>query len=161
MKSVYIETSIVSYLAAKPSRDLRTAAWQQLTAQWWEQERRHYKLVSSRLVKIEASAGEENAAKRRLTLLQRTTEITITDEAKDLAKKLILRGGVPRAAEIDALHIAIACVHGIHYLLTWNCRHINNATTKPVIRHICETGGYTCPEICTPIELSVEGLRNV
>jgi hypothetical protein len=161
MKTIYIETSIVSYLASLPSRDLRAAAWQQITAQWWVQERPKYELFASELVLAEAAAGEPNAAKRRLDRLENIPELIIDDEVKSLAVRLIVDGGIPSHAQADALHIATASVHEMDYLLTWNCRHIDNAATKPIIRSICAVAGYTCPEICTPLGLLSEESENV
>ncbi len=152
-KTVYIETSIPSYLTARPSRDVRAAAWQQITCQWWEEARGSYELFTSELVIVEASAGNPEAAKRRITSLANIAEIPIDEEVQLLADQLISKGGVPASAEADALHIAVAAVHQIDYLLTWNFRHIDNATTKPIIRSICIEAGYNCPEICTPMEL--------
>lgn len=153
MKSVYIETSIASYLTARPSRDLRVAAWQQTTLQWWEQERPKYELFTSELVLAEARGGDADAADRRLAVLAPLPLLSVTYDAKDLAGRLIAEGGIPAHAAADALHIAVANVHKMDYLLTWNCRHIGNASTKPVIRSVCAGCGYTCPEICTPLEL--------
>jgi predicted nucleic acid-binding protein len=161
MKTVYIETSIPSYLTAKPSRDVRATAWQQLTAQWWEQERPKYELFASELVLAEAGAGDPVAAQRRLNSLLDIRELTVSDEAKRLATRLVADGGIPVHAEVDALHVAIAAVHSIDYLLTWNCRHINNAATKPIVRSICAVAGFICPEICTPLELLTEESENV
>ena len=155
-KSVYIETSIPSYLTARASRDVRAAAWQQITSQWWDEARDHYELFTSALVIVEASDGNPEAASRRLEALQGIAELVIDDEVKALAEKLVTEGGIPTASEADALHVAVAAVHGTDYLLTWNCRHINNANTKPIIRAICVTAGYFYPEICTPMELLPE-----
>ncbi len=155
-KTVYIETSIVSYLTALPSRDLRAAAWQQITAQWWQQERARYELCTSALVVKEAAQGDPEAAQRRLAILSDLYKLTVDDEAERLADRLTEGGGVPVGAEGDALHIAVAAVHEVDYLLTWNCRHIDNAATKPIIRSICAVEGYPCPEICTPVELLSE-----
>ncbi len=156
MKTVYIETSIPSYLTARPSRDVRTAAWQQITTQWWDLEKPNYDLFTSELVLAEASAGDSDAAQRRLSSLEGIPELALTDETKTLASLLMSNGGVPAHAQADALHIATACVHKIDYLLTWNCRHIDNAVRKPIVRSICDAAGYTCPEICTPLELLSE-----
>jgi len=153
MKTIYIETSIPSYLTARPSRDVRATAWQQLTSQWWEQERSKYGLFVSELVLAESEAGDPSAAQRRLDSLQGIRALAISDEAKFLASRLIADGGIPLHAEADALHVATASVHGTDYLLTWNCRHIDNAAMKPIVRSICAVAGYTCPEICTPLEL--------
>jgi predicted nucleic acid-binding protein len=161
MKSVYIETSIVSYLTARPSRDLRAAAWRQTTIQWWEQERAAYELFTSELVLAEASAGDADAAVRRLAVLDALPLLSVTDDTKTLARRLIADGGMPSHAEADSLHVAVASIHGMDYLLTWNCRHIDNASRKPIIRSICAVAGYTCPEICTPLELRSEENENV
>lgn len=160
-KSVYIETSIPSYLTARPSRDLRAAAWQQLTVQWWEEARAKYDLFTSELTLLEAAAGHPEAAERRLMSLQEIPELTIDEEARDLGERSIFEGGVPAEAQADALHIAIAAIHRIDYLLTWNCRHIDNAARKPIIRSICEKAGYLYPEICTPMELLPENDTDV
>ena len=156
MKSIYIETSIPSYLTGRPSRDLRTAAWQQITAQWWEEARGCYELYTSELVVSEASEGHPEAAQRRLESLRSITELVVDPEMEALAARLLAEGGFPEPAEVDALHVAIAAVQGIDLFLTWNCRHINNAETKPIVRSICAVAGYTCPEICTPQELLPE-----
>lgn len=160
-KSVYIETSITSYLTAKPSRDILAAAWQQITTQWWDEARHYYELFTSELVIVEAAAGHHEAAARRLAAMEGISELLIDEEVQELAALLISKGGMPPAAEADALHIAVSVVHGIEFLLTWNCRHIDNAITKPIIRSICDEAGYTCPEICTPMELLPEGNNNV
>jgi len=160
-KSVYIETSIPSYLTARPSRDVRAAAWQQITNQWWEEARPNYDLFTSELVIVEASAGNPEAAARRLETLQGIGELSIDEEVQELADQLISKGGFPSGAEADALHVAVAAVHSIEYLLTWNFRHIDNAAKKPIIRSICVAAGYACPEICTPMELLQEDEDNV
>ncbi len=155
-KSIYVETSIPSYLAARPSRDVRAAAWQQITNQWWEEARSNYDLFTSELVIVEAAAGNPEAADRRLETLQGIAELSINEEVKELADQFISKGGFPPGAEADALHVAVAAVHGMEYLLTWNFRHIDNAAKKPIIRSICIAAGYSCPEICTPMELLQE-----
>ena len=160
-KSVYIETSIPSYLTARPSRDVRAAAWQQITTEWWDTARKDFEVFTSELTIVEASAGSAEAAERRLAVLQEIPELKIDEEVQDLAELLISKGGIPLSAEADALHVAVAAVHRIDYLLTWNCRHIGNATKKPVIRSICIGAGYPYPEICTPMELLPEKDDNV
>ncbi|MEA3387382.1 MAG: type II toxin-antitoxin system VapC family toxin [Patescibacteria group bacterium] len=159
-KSVYIETSIPSYLTARPSRDVRAAAWQQITTQWWFEVRTSYELFTSELTVVEASAGNPEAAARRLEVLNDILELPIDEEVQKLAELLIIEGGIPGEAEADALHVA-AAVHNIDYLLTWNCRHIDNATRKPIIRSIIINAGYPYPEICTPMELLSESDENV
>ena len=155
-KSVYIETSIPSYLTSRPSRDVRATAWQQITTEWWEVAKGDYDLFTSELTIIEASAGHPDAAERRLAVLNGISELQIDEEVQELAELLISKGGIPTSAEADALHVAVASVHRIDYLLTWNCRHIDNAAKKPIIRDICTYAGYPYPEICTPMELLPE-----
>ena len=155
-KSVYIETSIPSYLTARPSRDVRAAAWQQITTEWWDTARQDYEIFTSELTILEASPGNQEAAEKRLSVLREIPELKIDEEAQELAELLIFKGGIPASAEADALHVAVAALHRIDYLLTWNCRHIDNAAKKPMIRSICTGAGYPYPEICTPMELLPE-----
>ena len=152
--TIYIETSIISYLAAKPSSDLTTAACQHVTTTWWENSRRFYNVVTSALVVTESREGNTQMAKKRLDFLKGIPVLRTTDKAIELARALTAEGAaLPRKAQADALHIAIATVHNVDYLLTWNCRHIDNPATKPIIREICALQGYVCPEICTPFEI--------
>jgi predicted nucleic acid-binding protein len=151
--TIYIETSIISYLAAKPSPDLMTAACQQVTAEWWEGSGRLYDVVTSALVVAESREGNQRTANSRLDLLRGIRALKTTEEAKELGRALIKERALPQRAQADALHIAIAVVHGVDFLLTWNCRHIDNPATKPLVREVCASHGYVCPEICTPFEI--------
>ena len=151
--TIYIETSIISYLAARPSSDLMTAACQQITTRWWERYRRFYRIVTSALVVAESREGDQQMAKKRLDLLKGISTLRTTDQAKKLARALIQKGALPDKAQADALHIAIAAAQDVDYLLTWNCRHIDNPATKPMVREVCLSEGYACPEICTPFEI--------
>ena len=153
---VYLETTIVSYLTAVPSRDLVTAAHQQITRDWWETRRTDFDLFVSQAVTQEASAGDPDAAARRLTVLEQLALVGVTDEAVRFAAELIENIPLPEQAAVDALHIAIAVLNGMHYLLTWNCRHIANAVLRARITAICQTRGYEAPVICTPEELLEE-----
>ena len=152
-KTVYIETSIVSYLTARPTNDLLAAAWQKITTDWWDTQRSRFSLYTSGVVTEEAGRGNPDAAARRLNALSDIQLLAITEAAVSLSKALLKEGALPAKALDDSLHIAIAAVHGVDYLLTWNCRHIDNAEMKPVMRKICAAQGYTCAEICTPQEL--------
>lgn len=152
-KSVYIETSIASYLTARPTGALVAAAWQSVTSEWWATRRHLFDLYTSDLVLDEASKGNSDAAARRLDALRDLTRLALTDEVAELASVLLEGGALPSVAADDATHIAISAVHRIDYLLTWNCRHIDNAETKPLIRRLCAARGFDCPEICTPQEL--------
>jgi len=153
MKTIYVETSILSYLTARPTRDLLAAARQQITREWWDTRRACYDLFVSPLVEQEVRRGDPDAARRRGEALGNLQALEIVEEAYELATALIAESALPSAAKDDATHIALAAVHGMDYLLTWNCRHIGNAETKPVIRTVCAKHGYACPEICTPEEL--------
>ena len=161
LKSVYLETSIFSYLTARPSRDLQASAWQQASLQWWEQALPLYEAFISEIVVAEASGGDPEAVKRRLKAISQFPELPLDRTAEKLASQLIAEGGFPEKAEVDALHVAIATVHEVDFFLTWNCRHINNAETKPIIRTICLKAGFQCPEICTPQELLPEEKSDV
>ena len=153
MKSrVYIETSVISYLAARPSRDLIVAAHQQISQEWWLV-RHEWELSISALVISESRAGDANAARRRLELLDGLPTLHLTNDALELAQRLLAGAALPERAKEDALHIAVAAVHGADYLLTWNCKHIANASKRPLIETICEAAGYQPPIICTPEEL--------
>lgn len=151
--SVYIETSVVSYLAARQPRELVAAAWQSETLSWWEKRRQDFDLCISPLVLEEVSRGDSSAAERRLDFLAGIPLLTPNDEAFDLANAMIRSLAMPRKSFDDALHVSLAAVYGIDYLLTWNCRHIDNAQAKPRIRAVCAELGHACPEICTPSEL--------
>jgi len=153
MNTVYIETSILSYLTARPSRDLLAAAHQQITRTWWDEHRKRFEIFVSPLVDQESKRGDPDAAQRRVAALADLLTLEIVEQAYELATAFIAEGALPTSAEDDAMHIALAAVHGMDYLLTWNCRHIDNAETKPIVRSVCATHGYTCPEICTPEEL--------
>ena len=152
-KTVYIETSIVSYLTARPSRDLLAAAWQQVTIDWWDTQRDRFELYASDIVLEEAGKGDDIAAARRLKALDEIPLLAITNEVLSFSEKIIIAGAIPKSAIGDSLHVALSAVHGIDYLLTWNYRHIDNAETKPQIRMICQENKYVYPEICTPQEL--------
>ena len=152
-KTIYIETSIISYLTARPSDNLLAAACQKITIDWWNTQRDRFELYASEIVLEEAAQGDSQAAQRRLKELEGISLLSVTDSAIALSGKFLDEGPLPQKALGDALHIAVSAVHAMDYLLTWNCRHIDNAETKPIIRSICVLEGYNCPEICTPQEL--------
>jgi hypothetical protein len=153
MERVYIETTFVSYLTARASRDVVIAGHQQSTKEWWEDCRGDYQLCASELVFREAGAGDPQAAQERLDVLKDMLLLETRQEAQDLAKELVQAGALPAKAFEDALHIAIATHQKIPYLLTWNLRHMANATMRPLIETVCADKGYKAPIICTPEEL--------
>lgn len=153
LQRVYIETTFVSYLAARPSRDLIVAAHQQITHDWWDRYRSEYELCISQLVLEEAGAGDPESAQERLAILGLMKKLDIKEESVTLAEELVRAGALPAKAENDALHIAIAALHDVPYLLTWNCRHMANATMRTQIESVCSDKGRKAPIICTPEEL--------
>ena len=152
-KSAYIETSIISYLTARPSNNLLAAAWQRVTIDWWDTQRNRFDLFASEIVVEEAGKGDTIAAARRLKVLYEIPLLSVTDEVVRFSETIVRAGAIPKKAIGDALHVALSAVHGVDYLLTWNYRHIDNAEMKPLIRRICRENDYGYPEICTPQEL--------
>lgn len=150
---VYVETSVISYLTARPSRDVVIAGHQQVTSDWWAHASNRFDLVASELVVQESSAGDERASQDRLRVLESLTLLETSEESVTLARSMLASGIVPSRAVEDALHIAIAATNGVDYLVTWNCRHIANATIRPRIEAACRAAGYEPPIICTPDEL--------
>ena len=150
---VYVETTFASYLTARPSRDLIVAGHQQITRDWWDMRRGDYELCVSQLVLQEAGDGDPRAARERLEVLATMTMLEIKEAAVSLAEELVQAGALPAKAGNDALHIAVAAVHRVPYLLTWNCRHMANATMRTQIETICTSKGFKAPIICTPEEM--------
>ena len=150
---VYLETTISSYLASRPSRDLVIAGNQELTHEWWTERRHTFDLYVSQYVLDEAALGDSDAARRRMDILADLKELEASEGAERLTEKLLGEGVVPREAATDAAHIAVATGHGMDFLLTWNCRHIANARMLRKIYSVCDAAGFICPIICTPAEL--------
>ncbi len=150
---VYIETTIVSYLTARFSTDLVTAAHQQITQEWWAKRRVGFALFVSQFVVQEASVGDAEMAQKRLEQLQAIPLLEVNQEVENLARRLVVDGVLPKKAAVDALHIAVATVHGMDYLLTWNCKHIANAEMQNKVAAVCRESGFEPPVICTPEEL--------
>lgn len=152
-ETVYVETSVISYLTARPSNDLRAMANQNTTTEWWETRRPHYSVFASDLVISEASKGFPEASQCRLAAIADLPLLRISEDVRALARALMESHALPEKAEADAYHVAIAAVNGVAYLLTWNCTHIANAHARPKIENTCRALGYEPPVICTPIEL--------
>jgi hypothetical protein len=150
--TVYVETSVVSYLSARGSRDIVVAAHQRMTRRWWKG-RGAYRLFVSQIVRDEAALGDPSARARRLKAVRGIPALAVTDQATRLAEELVRRGALPKKATVDAFHIGIAAAHQVEYLLTWNCKHIANAAMRGPIEAICRSEGLTPPIICTPEEL--------
>lgn len=152
MDTVYIETSIVSYATAWPSRDITIAGLQQQARDWWDLERPKFDLVTSQLVLNEAAAGDPAAAQERLELLKHVDLVDVGADAQELAKRLLSAHLMPAKAAADALHVAVAALAGVKYLLTLNCRHIANAHELPRVYELLASEGLGQLLICTPAE---------
>ena len=151
-QKLYVETSIVSYLTSRPSRDVVINANQQLAQEWWES-RHNFDLFVSELVIDEVSKGEMLMAQKRLDLIQGIPLIDFNDEAKNLAKEILRQNVLPPKATLDVFHIAVTVVHKMEFLLTLNCKHIANAFIFRRIEKICSEFGYEMPIVCTPQEI--------
>lgn len=149
---VYLETSVVSYLVARPSRDIVVAAHQQVTREWWAS-RERYELFSSQLVIWEARAGDPDVAALRLGVLDETSVLDISLDADELARVIVKRGAAPAVAIADALHVAIAATNGLTHLVTWNLTHIANADSRGRLEAVCREEGIAPPLIATPEEM--------
>jgi PIN domain len=150
---VYVETSVISYLAAKPSRDLIMAAHQEVTREWWQVQRFAFELFYSEAVRNEAALGDPQAATQRLDLLTDLNLLEIPPQALGLAQALVDATALPPKAMVDALHIAVAAYEQMEFVLTWNFKHIANAQSASKVRAVCEAFGLVCPVLCSPLEL--------
>ncbi len=151
--TVYLETTIISYVTSRMSRDVVVAGRQQITRSWWDNEKQHYSLNISEFVLDECRGGDKDASRNRMELIRPFTVLKSSSEVSALAKRFISAKCVPHSAATDALHIAIAAVNNLTYLLTWNCTHIANATIRSHLALQANLAGYCLPVICTPEEL--------
>jgi len=150
---IYVESTIPSYVVARPARDLLQAARQQLTRDWWDERRANHELFTSQVVLDEIAFGEKAMAQLRLELMKAMPILPVTDDVKGFARKVQTSGLLPATADRDATHIALASAYELDILLTWNCRHIANATIQTRLRRLADAAGFTLPVICTPEEL--------
>jgi hypothetical protein len=151
--TVYIETTIISYLTCWPSRDIHRLSHEMLTRNWWTK-RDRFDLCTSEQVVIEASAGDASAAAERLKALKGIPLLPIPEPALSLSARLMQAMVLPERAKTDAIHVAVAAVNGIAFLLTWNCRHLANARNAAKIEQSCLDAGFIAPRIVTPEMLS-------
>lgn len=156
METVYIETSVISYLASRPSRDLIVAGHQQISRDWWMLHRSYFDCFVSQAVLDEVAPGNTDQAKSRLDLIADLQVLEATNESELLVNAIMASGALPLRAMADAGHIAVATVSKMNYLLTWNCKHLANAQIIRRIATICNDNGFDMPLICTPEELSGE-----
>jgi len=153
MKTVYIESSVISYITARPSRDVVTLARQTITIEWWEEYKDSFDAYISELVIEEIGSGDLVAAQKRLSVIETIPVLEATENSKILAKALIAENAIPKSSAEDAVHISIAAVQEIDFLLTWNFKHINNANTRDRISKVITQRDYFCPVLCSPEEL--------
>jgi hypothetical protein len=150
---VYVETTVFSYLAARPSRDVVIAGHQRVTNDWWLGARADFELVASAVVVQEITAGDPDAATARASLLSGLPLLAVTEEAQLLAASLLRAGHLPPKANLDALHLAVAAVGRTDYLTTWNMRHLAGAVVRRRLEQALRAAGYEPPMLCTPEEL--------
>lgn len=153
MERVYIESTVPSYLTAKPTENLIATARQILTQRWWEEYKNNYELYVSDVVLLECQKGDPKAAERRIRVMRNIPVLDMTMECSALAEKIFKELQIPPKASDDSFHIAIACVHEVDYLLSWNFKHIVNASMIRKLRDILQKTPYRLPHICTPEEL--------
>jgi hypothetical protein len=153
METVYLETTFISYLVARPSRDLLVAAHQQAIQEWWAIRRGDFECCVSQVVIDEVSVGDPAEVQKRLAIISGLPALEITEDAESLTQVIMAGGILPPQAVRDAAHVAVAAVHAVDFLLTWNCRHLANAQIARRIALVYEWVGYRMPTICTPEEL--------
>jgi predicted nucleic acid-binding protein len=152
-ETVYIETSILGYLTARSTKDLILAANIEITKDWWESRRNAFTLYTSEAVLEEVAQGDTEIAAQRLEILRDFPLLALNQAVQDLAAQFLARSSLPPKAKVDAIHIAAATIHGMDYLLTWNCKHIANAQIQGKLAEISLDFGYVLPILCTPNEL--------
>jgi hypothetical protein len=153
LPTLYLETSVVSYLTARPTHDVHAARKQLVTRHWWHNFRSQHAIFTSEVVCNEAERGDPHAAARRAEVLSGLASIHRTAQSNELAARIFARCKLPLRAELDAHHVAIAALNGLEIVLTWNCSHLANEHMIPLMRHACEAYGYAVPQIYTPEQL--------
>lgn len=150
---LYLETTVISYLVARPSTDTSLVYRQQVTQQLWEEYADDYEFVVSDIVISEILRGDAVAAQRRFGVVTNLTILDISPDVDKLAQDLIDAGALPHQARSDAQHIACAAVNSIDYLVSWNYKHIVNEIKRQFINEVCRAAEFQPPTICTPIEI--------
>ncbi len=151
--TLYLDTTVISYLTARLSRSLLIARRQRLTRVWWHRYRHHHTLRVSERVYKEAEDGDSTASTARLEAISGIPMLRFDPLSERLAEKLVGSGRLPEKAQTDAAHIAIAATNLIPLLVTWNYKHLANPSIHRSIVLACENEGFRCPEICTPEDL--------
>jgi predicted nucleic acid-binding protein len=153
IESLYLDTSVIGYLTIRPSTNLITASNSVITQNWWHTRRQNFTLYISEVVLEELARGDQEIATKRLELISELPLLAINEAVEELAQQFLIKSNLPPKASDDALHIALATVYKVDYLLTWNCKHIANAKIQKKLSQISIQSGYELPTICTPYEL--------
>ena len=153
IESLYLDTSIIGYLTIRPSTNLITASNSVITQNWWDTRRQNFTLYISEVVLEELARGDQEIATKRLDLISELPLLALNEAVEELAQQFLIKSNLPPKASDDALHIALATVYKVDYLLTWNCKHIANAQIQKKLSQISIESGYELPTICTPYEL--------
>jgi hypothetical protein len=148
--SVYLDTSVPSYLTARPTREPRAWRKQRVSCLWWHAYRGRFKIYVSDYVIAEAVRGNSEAAQRRIDVISEIESLNATAQTDELATSILLETGLPEHVRPDAQHVSVAAEHGVELLLTWNCRHLANPEMIPKVWRACQRAGLKGPEICTP-----------
>jgi predicted nucleic acid-binding protein len=154
-KSVYVESTVISYLTAKPSRDVVVAGHQQLTREWWDYSLPKLNPFVSQFVVNEVSAGDPVASKARLKSISTFSLLEMKPEIEHIANQYFRAIRIPEKAKSDAFHLAVATWHGLDFLVSWNCTHIASARVRGIVEQINAQNDFATPMICTPEELMV------
>ncbi|MFM6477282.1 MAG: type II toxin-antitoxin system VapC family toxin [Dolichospermum sp.] len=153
IESLYLDTSVIGYLTIRPSTNLITTSNSVITQNWWDTRRQNFTLYISEVVLEELARGDQEIATKRLELISELPLLAINEAVEELAQQFLIKSNLPPKASDDALHIALATVYKVDYLLTWNCKHIANAQIQKKLSQISIQSGYELPTICTPYEL--------
>ncbi|HEX5399190.1 MAG TPA: type II toxin-antitoxin system VapC family toxin [Verrucomicrobiae bacterium] len=156
MESVYIETSVVSYLVARPPTRTVSHQWHVWTKDWWRLRRPYFECAISAEVLREAAAGDPKASRQRLEALSTLTVLRRTSVVDELVEAFMSSGALPEKAKADATHLAVASAHRVDYLLTWNMKHLANVQMLRRLRPIAKKHGHRMPVVCTPLQLMGE-----
>ena len=154
---VYLDPTVISYFVAAPSKNPQLALWQKESRRFWNDYQHRFAFVVSSTVLNEIRRGDAMQAKKRLAAVEQFTVLLKTPAAVALTQQLLAAGAVPESAALDAEHIAIATVHGVDYLVSWNHKHLVNVHQLRKINQVCESAGFRPALICTPTTL-MEGL---
>ncbi len=152
-ETLYLETSVIGYLTARPSQNLIVAANIAVTREWWDNRRKNFEIYVSEVVFNEIARGDPEIAQNRIEIIKDFPILFANETVTDLAQQFLQKTNLPPKVSDDTLHIALATVYGLDYLLTWNCRHIANPNIQQKLSEISTNFGYELPILCIPYQL--------